>query len=90
MPPAQNYMTGLILLSATTDSGAEEALRAVLEPFTLEILEVQKIELRGRLICGFLIAFDPAHAHAISDDINQFSHDTGIDAALDYSEIAAE
>jgi len=90
MPPAENQMTGLILLSSADIPGVEDSLRAVLAPFTLDILEVQKIALRGRLILGFLIAFDPAHAHAIEDDINEFSESSGIDVALDYSESNAQ
>ena len=86
MPPAQNQITGLILLSTVDRNGVEESLREVLAPFTLEILEVQQIRLRGRLILGTLIAFDPAHALAIDSDINDFSQRSGIDVALDFSD----
>ncbi len=90
MPPAQNQITGLVLLSAPDKEGIEESLREVLAPFTLEILEVQRIALRGRLILGLLIAFDPAHANAISSDINEFSQNSGIDVALDFSDLTSE
>ena len=86
MPPAQNQITGLILLSTVDQDGVEDSLREVLAPFTLEILEVQRIRLRGRLILGMLIAFDPAHAFAIDGDINDFSQRSGIDVALDFSD----
>lgn len=90
MPPAQNRISGLVLLSTVDKAGVEESLRAVLAPFALEIHDVQRIALRGRLIIGMLISFDPAHAHAIHDDINEFSRSSGIDVALDFSEIDSE
>ena len=90
MPPAQNRISGLILLSTVERDGVEESLRAVLAPFTLEILDIQRIALRGRLIIGMLISFDPAHAQAIDEDINEFSRSSGIDVALDFSEVDSE
>ena len=90
MPTTQYQFTGLILLSGVDEPGVEESLRAVLEPFTLEIREVQKITLRGRLILGMLIALDPAHASAVADDIDAFSFRTGIDVAIDFSEPTSE
>jgi len=86
MATRQCDFTALILLSAADQPGVEDSLRAVLEPFTLEIREVQKIALRGRLILGFLIACDPAHVLAIEADINAFSLASGIDVAIDFSE----
>ena len=86
MATRQYDFTALILLSAADQPGVEDSFRAVLEPFTLEIREVQKIALRGRLILGFLIACDPAHVLAIEEDINAFSLASGIDVAIDYSE----
>jgi len=88
MPPAKNQITGLILLSTSADNEGEAKLLQVLAPFTLEILEIQRIELRGRFVLGALIAFDPAHAQAIEADLAQMSEETGIDVAIDYSEQA--
>lgn len=89
MAQQQYDFTALILLSATSQPGVEEALLSVLQPFTLEIREVQKITLRGRLIIGILIACDPAHVLAIEEDINAFSLSTGMDVAMDFSEAGA-
>ena len=86
MPASQYQFTGLILLSTDDKPGVEESLRSVLDPFTLEIREVQKIALRGRLILGILIALDAAHASAVADDIAAFSLQTGIDVAIDFSQ----
>ena len=82
--------TSLILLSTTEGSGAEDSLREVLTPFSLEILETQRIALRGKLIVGILIGCDPAHVLAIEEDILQWGDKTGIDAAIDYSEDGAQ
>jgi predicted amino acid-binding ACT domain protein len=89
MAQRQYDFTALILLSSSDKPGIEESLREVLEPFSLEIREVQKIALRGRLILGLLIACDPAHVLAIEEDINAFSVASGIDVAIDYSEADA-
>jgi phosphoserine phosphatase len=85
MPSPQYSFTGLILLSAETKPGIEESLLAVLEPFTVAILETQRISLRGRLIVGILIGLDPAHAQAVADDIYAFSQSSGLDVAIDFS-----
>lgn len=81
-----SQFTGLILLSAKDQPGIEDSLQEVLAPFTLQVLETQKIALRGRLILGILIACDPAHAKAIESDIDAFSESSGIDVAIDFSE----
>jgi len=86
MAADQNEFTALILLSSKDSPGVEESLLAVLEPFTLKMIELQKIALRGRLILGLLIACDPAHVLAIEEDINAFSESSGIDVAIDFSE----
>ncbi len=86
MPALQNPFNALILLSSHDEPGVEDSLRTVLEPFSLKIVEVQKIALRGRLILGFLISCDPAHVHAIEDDLLEFGEKTGFDVAIDYSE----
>ena len=86
MAPDQNEFTALILLSSQDHTGAEESLRSVLAPFTLQIREVQKIALRGRLILALLVVCDPAHVLAIEEDLNSFSAQSGIDVAIDYSD----
>ena len=86
MAPREYDFTSLILLSSTDTPGVEESLMAVLQPFSLEIREIQRITLRGRLILGILIACDPAHVLAIEEDLLQFNKATGIDVAIDYSE----
>jgi len=86
MAALKNEFNALILLSSKEEPGVEDSLRAVLEPFTLTIEEIQRIALRGRLILGFLITCDRAHVHAIEADLVEFGARTGFDVAIDYSE----
>lgn len=79
--------TGLILLSSLERVGVEEELMEVLAPFTLKVVEVQRIQLRGRLIVGALISCDPVHAAAIEEDISAFSLKSGLDVAVDFSPV---
>jgi phosphoserine phosphatase len=76
--------TGLVLVSTADKQGVQEEVLAVLAPFTITIIEIQRIQLRGRLILGILIGLDLAHASAIAADIDAFSQESGIDAAFDY------
>ena len=86
MASNQSDFTALILLSAADQPGIEDSLRSVLAQFALEIREIQRIALRGRLILGLLIACDPAHVLAIEADLIAFSADSGCDVAIDYSQ----
>jgi len=86
MASDESTFTALILLSAEDKPELEQGLLAVLEPFTLTILEKQRISLRGRLIIGVLISCDPAHVLAIETDLVDFGESSGVDVAIDYSE----
>jgi len=86
MSSATAPFTSLIILASEAKAGVEQELLAVLEPFSLTVVELQKIELRGRLILGLLIQLDPAHALAIEADLIEFAERTGYDVAMDYSE----
>ena len=90
MPSNESDFTALILLSAADQPDVEASLRSVLMPFTLEIREVQKISLRGRLILGLLIACDPVHVLAIEADLAAFGADSGFDVAIDYTQEGAD
>jgi len=62
-----------------------EKLLEVLSPFSISILDVQKIQVRGRLIMTVLFGLDPAHADAIESDLIKFGNDTGYDIAVDFA-----
>ncbi len=77
--------TGLILLASKDRPEIPEKLLEVLSPFSISILDVQKIQVRGRLIMTVLFGLDPAHANAIESDLIKFGDDTGYDIAVDFA-----
>jgi predicted amino acid-binding ACT domain protein len=77
--------TGLILLASQDKPEIPDQLLGVLSPFSISILDVQKIQVRGRLIMTILFELDPAHADAIETDLLQFGTDFGHDIAVDFA-----
>ena len=77
--------TWLILLASQDKPEIPEKLLEVLSPFSISILDVQKIQVRGRLIMTVLFGLDPAHADAIESDLIKFGDDTGYDIAVDFA-----
>ena len=77
--------TGLILVASQDKPDIPEKLLEVLSPFSISILDVQKIQVRGRLIMTVLFGLDPAHANAIESDLIKFGDDTGYDIAVDFA-----
>jgi phosphoserine phosphatase len=78
--------TGLILISGVDAPGVTQALFAALEPFSISILDIEQVVIRGRLILTTLIALDPAHASAIEADLIETTNKLGLDLAIDFSE----
>jgi len=78
--------TGLILLASQDKPEIPEQLMEILSPFTISISDVQKIQVRGRLIMTVLFGLDPAHAEAIESDLIKFGDDSGCDIAVDFAE----
>ena len=72
-----------MLVSGESKPGIQSAIEAALAPFTIEIREVQKIDLGGRLIIAFLIQLDPAHAEAIDGDLATAATAIGCDVAME-------
>ena len=77
--------TGLILLASQDKPEAPQELLDVLSPFVVTIIDVQKIQIRGRLIMTVLFGLDPAHAGAIESDLIKFGDDNGYDVAVDFA-----
>ena len=77
--------TGLILISGVDAPGVTQALFAALEPFSITILDIEQVVIRGRLILTTLIALDPAHASAIEADLIETTNKLGLDLAIDFS-----
>jgi phosphoserine phosphatase len=78
--------TGLILISGVDAPGVTQALFATLEPFSITILDIEQVVIRGRLILTTLISLDPAHASVIETDLIEATTKLGLDLAIDFSE----
>ena len=78
--------TGLILISGVDAPGVTQALFAALEPFSITILDIEQVVIRGRLILTTLISLDPAHARAIEADLIEATAKLGLDLAIDFSD----
>ena len=78
--------TGLILISGVDAPGVTQALFAALDPFSITILDIEQVVIRGRLILTTLISLDPAHAQAIEKDLLGATSKLGLDLAIDFSD----
>jgi phosphoserine phosphatase len=78
--------TGLILISGVDAPGVTQALFAALNPFSITILDIEQVVIRGRLILTTLISLDPAHAQAIETDLLGATSKLGLDLAIDFSD----
>jgi phosphoserine phosphatase len=78
--------TGLILISGVDAPGVTQALFATLEPFSVTVLDIEQVVIRGRLILTTLIALDPAHASAIETDLIETTNKLELDLAIDFSD----
>jgi len=78
--------TGLILISGVDAPGVTQALFAALDPFSITILDIEQVVIRGRLILTTLISLDPAHAQAIETDLIDATSKLGLDLAIDFSD----
>ena len=81
---------GVILLSGEDQPGVTEKLFSILEPFNIEIQDVEQVIIRGRLILTLQIGFDKDHAGAIAQDLEESFKSTNLDLAMDFSSVASE
>jgi len=73
--------TGLILLSGVDKPGITETLFQTLSPFAVNILDVEQVVIRGRVILTVLISCARAHAEAIESDLEECAVTLGVDIA---------
>jgi phosphoserine phosphatase len=73
--------TGLILLSGVDAPGITESLFETLAPFAVNILDIEQVVIRGRVILTALISCNPAHAKAIEADLDSCAANLGVDIA---------
>ena len=81
---------GVILLSGEDQPGVTEKLFSILEPFNIEIQDVEQVIIRGRLILTLQIGFDKDHGGAIAQDLEESFKSTNLDLAMDFSSVASE
>jgi phosphoserine phosphatase len=79
--------TGLILLSGVDAPGVTQSLFETLSPFSITIIDMEQVVIRGRLILTTLISLDPAHSDAVEDDLVELGVRLGLDVAIDFSDI---
>ena len=89
--PSENIsqFTGLILISGQDRPGIMADLMTTLSEFSVKIVDVQQISIRGRLILAVLISLDQAHAEAIAIDLDDLQKKSGLDIAIDFAEYMA-
>ncbi len=78
--------TGLILISGADAPGVTQSLFETLSPFSVSILDMEQVVIRGRLILTSLIKLDPAHADGIEDDLLELGGQLGLDVAIDFTD----
>ncbi|MDA3029942.1 MAG: phosphoserine phosphatase SerB [Actinomycetota bacterium] len=77
--------TGLILVSGEDRPGITEKLMSLLSEFSISILDIEQLVIRGRLILTVLIGLDESHACAIAADLESLEQEIGLDIAVDFA-----
>lgn len=78
--------TGLILVSGEDRPGITEKLMSLLSEFSVLVLDIEQLVIRGRLILTVLISLDESHASAIATDLELLEKEIGFDIAIDFAE----
>ena len=77
--------TGLILVSGEDRPGITEKLMSLLSEFSISILDIEQLVIRGRLILTVLIGLDESHAAAVAADLELLEKEVGLDIAIDFT-----
>ena len=77
--------TGLILVSGEDRPGITEKLMSLLSEFSVLVLDIEQLVIRGRLILTVLISLDESHASAIAADLELLEREIGFDIAIDFA-----
>ena len=77
--------TGLILVSGEDRPGITEKLMSLLSEFSISILDIEQLVIRGRLILTVLIGLDESHAEAVAIDLESLEKEIGLDIAIDFA-----
>ena len=77
--------SGLILLTGEDKPGLAHALFEALSPFSVAVMDLDQIIIKGRLIFTLQISLNPAHQAAIEEDLNILAATLGVDIAAVFS-----
>ena len=80
-PPA---FTGLILVSGEDRPGITQSLMKVLSQFSVNVIDVEQLIIRDRLLLTVLITLDENHAEAVAADLSILQAEIGLDIAIDF------
>jgi len=78
--------TGLILLTGKDRPGIFQSLLDALKDFSISIIDIEQVVIRGRLILTVLISLDPAHKAAIVNDLEKVEQKLNVDIAVDFTD----
>ena len=77
--------SGLILLTGEDKPGLAHALFEALSPFSVAVMDLDQIIIKGRLTFTLQISLNPAHQAAIEEDLNALAASLGVDIAAVFS-----
>ena len=78
--------TGLILLTGKDRPGIFQSLLDALKDFSISIIDIEQVVIRGRLILTVLISLDPTHKAAIVNDLEKVEQKLNVDIAVDFTD----
>ena len=84
MSAPKEQFTGLILVSGQDKPGITSSIFDALAQFQVNVLDIEQVVIRDRLILTILISLNPAHAAAIEDDLNICATNLDIDIASSF------
>ena len=82
----KSSFTGLILVSGEDRPGITESLMKTLSVFSVNIIDIEQLVIRDRLLLTVLLSLDEAHAEAITEDLNALQEQIGLDIAIDFTQ----
>lgn len=80
-PPA---FTGLILVSGEDRPGITQSLMKVLSEFAVNVVDIEQLIIRDRLLLTVLITLNEDHAEAVATDLQLLQEEIGLDIAIDF------
>ena len=76
----------MILVTGASNPSIEEKILETLEPFAIQIVDKQSMDIRARYFLAILIALDRAHAKAIEKDLIECANSLAVDLAIDFQD----